>query len=52
MTEDFTFNFHFPELEKEIATHYSVRAWRISGIGEPGGMLSMGCTESDMTEVT
>ena len=39
---DFTFTFHFTELEKEIATHSSVLAWRISGIGEPGGLPSMG----------
>ena len=39
---DFTFNFHFHPLEKEIATHFSVLAWRIPGIGEPGGLPSMG----------
>ena len=39
---DFTFNFHFPELEKEMVTHSSVLAWRIPGMGEPGGLLSMG----------
>ena len=39
---DFTFTFHFPALEKEMATHSSVLAWRIQGTGEPGGMLSMG----------
>ena len=52
---DFTFTFHFPELEKEMATHSSVLAWRISGIGEPGGLPSMGLhttKESDTTEVT
>ena len=38
----FTFTFHFHELEKEIATHSSVLAWRIPGTGEPGGLLSMG----------
>jgi len=38
---DFTFTFHFPTLEKEMATHSSVLAWRIPGIGEPGGLLSM-----------
>ena len=32
---DFTFTFHFPALEKEIATHLSVLAWRIPGTGEP-----------------
>ena len=39
---DFTFAFHFHPLEKEMATHSSVLAWRIPGIGEPGGLLSMG----------
>ena len=37
-------------MEKEMATHSSILAWRISGTGEPGGLPSMGCTESDMTE--
>ena len=39
---DFTFTFHFHELEKEMATHSSVLAWRIPGMVEPGGLLSMG----------
>ena len=39
---DFTFTFHLPTLEKEMATHSSVLAWRIPGTGEPGGLLSMG----------
>ena len=39
---DFTFTFHFRALEKEMATHSSVLAWRIPGTGEPGGLLSMG----------
>ena len=39
---DFTFTFHFHALEKELATHSSVLAWRILGMGEPGGLLSMG----------
>ena len=39
---DFAFTFHFPALEKEMATHSSVLAWRIPGTGEPGGLLSMG----------
>ena len=39
---DFTFTFHFHALEKEMATHSSVLAWRISGTEEPGGLLSMG----------
>ena len=39
---DFTFTFHFHALEKEMATHSSVLAWRIPDTGEPGGLLSMG----------
>ena len=39
---DFTFTFHFYALEKEMATHSSVLAWRIPGMGEPGGPLSIG----------
>ena len=39
---DFTFTFPFHALEKEMATHPSVLAWRIPGMGEPGGLLSMG----------
>ena len=39
---DFTFTFQFHALEKEMATHSSVLAWRIPGMGEPGGLLSMG----------
>ena len=39
---DFTFTFHFHALEKEMATHSSVLAWKILGTGEPGGLLSMG----------
>ena len=39
---DFTFTFHFHALEKEMATHFSVLAWRIPGTGGPGGLLSMG----------
>ena len=39
---DFTFTFHFPALEKEMATHSSVLAWRIPGTWEPGGLPSMG----------
>ena len=38
---DFTFTFHFHALEKEMATHSSVLAWRIPGMGESGGLLSM-----------
>ena len=44
---DFTFTFHFHALEKEMATHSSVLAWRIPGTAEPGGLPSMG---SDTTE--
>ena len=39
---NFTFTFHFHALEKEMATHSSVLAWRIPGTGEPGGLLSLG----------
>ena len=39
---EFTFTFHFHILEKEMATHSSVLAWRIPGMGEPGGLLFMG----------
>ena len=39
---DFTFTFHFDALEKEMATHCSVLACRIPGMGEPGGLPSMG----------
>ena len=39
---DFTFTFHFHALEKEMATHSSVLAWRIPGAVEPGGLPSMG----------
>ena len=39
LLSDFTFHFH--ALEKEVATHSSVLAWRIPGTGEPGGLLSM-----------
>ena len=49
---DFTFTFNFHALEKEMATHSSVLAWRISGTGEPVGCCLWGHTESDTTEVT
>ena len=39
---DFTFTFHFHALEKEMATLSSVIAWRVPGMGEPGGLPSMG----------
>ena len=59
----FTFTFHFHALEKEMATHSSVLAWRIPGTGEPGGLLTpwkesydqpslWGRTGSDTTEAT
>ena len=47
---DFTFTFHIHALEKEMATHSSVLAWRIPGMGEPGGVRLWGLTESDTTE--
>ena len=37
---DFTFSFHFHAMEKEMATHSNVLAWRIPGMGEPGGLIS------------
>ena len=39
---NFTFTFHFHVLEKEMATHSSVFAWKIPGTAEPGGLPSMG----------
>ena len=39
---DFPFTFHFHALEKEMATHSSVLAWRIPGMEDPGGLPSMG----------
>ena len=49
---DFTFTFHFHALEKKMATHSSVLAWRIPGTGEPSGLPSMGSQKSDTTDVT
>ena len=49
---DFTFTFHFHALEKEMATHSSVLAWRIPGTGRLVGCHLWGHTESDTTEVT
>jgi len=49
---DFPFTFHFHELEKEMATHSSVLAWRIPGTGSLVGCRLWGRTESDMTEAT
>ena len=49
---DFIFTFHFHALEKEMATHSSVLAWRIPGMGSLVGFRLWGRTESDMTEAT
>ena len=49
---DFTFTFHFHALEKEMATHSSVLAWRISGTGSLVGFRLWGRTESDTTKAT
>ena len=49
---DFTFTFHFHALEKEMATHSSVLAWRIPGTGSLVGCRLWGRTESDTTEET
>ena len=49
---DFTFTFHFHALEEEMATHSSVLAWRIPGMGEPGGLPSMGSHRVEHTEAT
>ena len=42
MTEQLHFHFHFHALEKDMATHSSVLAWKIPGTGEPGGLPSVG----------
>ena len=42
LLSDFTFTFNFLALEKEMATHFSTLAWTIPGMGEPGGLPSMG----------
>ena len=52
MTEQLRFHFHFHALEKEMATHSSVLAWRIPGTGSLVGCRLWGRTESDTTEVT
>ena len=49
---DFTFTFNFRTLEKEMATHSGVLAWRIPGMGSLVGCRLWGRTESDTTEVT
>ena len=46
MTEQLHFHFSFHALEKEMATHSSVHAWRIPGMGEPGGLPFYGVTQS------
>ena len=48
----FTFHFHFHALEKEMATHSSILAWRTQGRGSLVGCCLWGRTESDTTEVT
>ena len=52
MTEQLHFHFSLSCIGEEMATHSSVLALRIPGTGEPGGLPSMGRTESDMTEAT
>ena len=52
LLSEFTFTFHFHALEKEMATHSSVLAWRIPGAVEPGGLPLWGRTESHATEAT
>ena len=49
---NFTFTFHFHSLEKEMATHSSVLAWRIPGMGSLVGCRLWGRTELDTTEAT
>ena len=49
---DFTFTFHFHELENEMATHSSVLAWRIPGMGSLMGCRLWGCTETGTTDAT
>ena len=49
---DFTLFFHFHALEKKMATHFSVLAWRIPGMEEPGACRLWGHAESDTTEAT
>ena len=48
----FTFTFHFHALEKEMATHSGVLAWRTPGTGQPGGLRLWGRTGLDTTEAT
>ena len=51
-TEQLSSHFSLSYMEKEMATHSSVLAWRIPGTGEPGGYRLWGRTESDTTEAT
>ena len=48
---DLTFTFYFHELEKEMATHSNVLAWRIPGAAEPGGLPSMGSVTQSRTRL-
>ena len=52
LLRDFTFTFQFPALEKEVATHSIVLAWRVPGKGSLVGCRLWGLTESDTTEAT
>ena len=52
MTEQLHFHFSFHALEKEMATHFSVLAWRIPGMGELGGLPSMGSHRVDPVDTT
>ena len=49
---EFIFTFHFHALDKEMATHSSILAWRIPGTGSLVGCRLWGCTELDTTEAT
>ena len=49
---DFPFTFHFHALEKEMATHSRILAWRIPGTEEPAGLPSVGSHTVDMIEAT
>ena len=49
---DFTFTFHFPALEKDMAPHSSVLAWRIPGMGEPGGLHPWSQGQTWLSEFT
>ena len=51
-TERLHFHFSLSCMEKEMATHSSILAWRIPGMAEPGGLHLWGHTESDTTEAT